>query len=433
MTTESATQPLLTLEHINFEQALMDAAGRSPMLIPAVIAADGVSAISGTTGIGKSPFALDIALTLIFGRGDWHGLEIFHPRRMSVIYVDVENDRVTFQLRALAWLRAHGLDTNEGLALAASHLFPCYETPIRLGEEQDNGGELELNGQYADETTPPDFRLPRSRMAREVRARVEEIRVMPDVANVGLVIFDTLARLGAATDTADNAEAERVMTDAQEVATRCGIPVLVVAHPSKAGAAYLETELRGGRVPGTQQLISGAQRIVDTLYSATAMVSDAGGLLLFGQAKCRVAEREDKVYETGIIGVDINLPPTTIELPDGTIEDVPASTTSKPVIIPAPFEIRKETKSKFGEVVEYLRESGRVGQANAVLVAEWDRLSPKPPVKRRTLTGYLGKDWESHRVEAGLIVGEAERVPGQRGAAPKMIWIEDRGEEWLDE
>ena len=399
----------LPLTPVDFRKALYDAAGRTPMLVPVVVAERGVSAISGSAGLGKSQIALDIALTLVFGLPSWHGHEIFNPRRRSVIYVDAENDATTTQLRALAWLKQNGRDDEESESHCESHLLLCHDPQVRLGEFDAKSGEG---------------------IAAEVKGLMEEAAKDEERAPVALVVLDTLARMSATEDANDAAKAEAVMKDAERIASECGVPVLVMAHPSKMGTAGIEAELRSGRTPGTQQLISGAQRQVDVLYSAAAMAEAGAGqenIRLLGQAKSRVSERDNNVYELEITGNDLELPKRTIEIEDGEPIKVDASIRAYPSIKRGEFNVRAAKDSKFGSLIEWLREHEHIGQDNAINMSEYKRKYAEDkqsvPVAPATVSKYLVNDeHEVARSESGLMSVDAP-AEGKRGRPPKLFWV----------
>lgn len=148
----------------------------------------GLTSIIGDSGVGKSALVLDMAAHIVAGR-DWHGRK---TRRTRVLYVAGEG--VTGAVdRMRAWQKAHGDDTPD------TELY-VVEEPVLFGQRTDVWAYI----------------------AHEV------IRL-----GIGLVIFDTLARMAVGLDensATDMGKAVGVLTRLQKTT---GAGVCYVHHVTR--------------------------------------------------------------------------------------------------------------------------------------------------------------------------------------------------------
>ena len=372
-------------------------------LIEGFLASSGVSLLSGPTASGKSLLALDVALTLISGAPDWHGRAIWDPHPRRVLYVDAENGhRVAFP-RTLAWTidRDWSDDDTGEQGLMQRRLLFSTRPRARLGLVEDSASEAV--GQIVGKLSAFEEKL-------------------------DLVILDTLAALQSSDDTSSNAQTQRVMHDADLISSKYGVPVLMVAHPSKVGASALEAAMRAGERPSDQSLVSGAQRAVDVMQFATAMCRGPknNNVRLMAQAKARCGTQFEDVAVFRLRGVELETMQVTTEI-RGEQRTFEPRIESRPVVARGEFGVVEKVKeTKFPLFVKWLVDNGFTSSDEAAVRADIEgsgRSKTRAPIGFNTASGYCRQDtYETERVRLGLM---SERVPNPGGGQPSLhIWVE---------
>ena len=370
----------------------------SDVLVPPVLASGGVSVISGTTGVGKSLLALDIALHLVTAATHWHGEEIWDPHERTVLYVDAENNRRVMYPRVAAWAASRGLlDELRDGGLLRANLLPSLQPAAKLGGEFSATAAV---GQVV------------AALAADGRAALD------------LVVLDTLQALTGVDDGNDNTKVQLMMADAERIYRDYEVPVLLIAHPPKTGSVEIDAKMRAGKVPSAMSVVSGAQRVMNAAQVVTAVCATAdaaSGERLLCQVKSRSAEGSGKVRAWQIVGVDLALPPVERDV-RGETRRYPADTARRPAVLDAPFEVVEEVRSKFGEMMEWLVEQEFTSRERAATTKGIYRAGqPEPPVGEKTLRKYLTD--EKHAGDRELLGLRSEQV--KRNGRPSWVfWVE---------
>ena len=134
----------------------------------------------------------------------------------------------------------------------------------------------------------------------------------------------------------------------------------------------------------------------------------------------RSARRDEEVYQTEQIRVDVDLPSWTDD--DGT-EHPPRVQEGVPVLGES-WRVRGKTSSAASELVDWMLEQELEGEDAARPLLEIVELDGCP-IKERSLRGYAAGQTPAAQQAAALGFRSAtgERPAGSGGRAPLLLWI----------
>lgn len=381
-----------------FDSLLALAARGGPFLVDGRVARSGVTAISAETGTGKSVYCLGVAMGLAAGQSRIHGREVWSPRPRNVLYVDAENQPDAAATRVIAWMLEEGL---RELPRLVYHRNP--EMQLGRGRNDDRPKEAHPGQALA--------------AGRDVLRE----RLGDPEAEFDAIFLDNLMSLQNVEDSNSPAQAHQAVKDALKMAEGAGgLPVVLAVHPSQAGGVVNQALLRQGRRPEIGPAISGAMTTANACEAIVCLAKDAGddNRMLLGTAKMRSARRDEEVYETEIISVDVDLPAWTDD--DGT-EHPPRVQAGVPVLGDS-WRVHGKTSSAASELVEWMVESGLAGKEAARPLLEVVDLAGCP-VKERTMRAYVKGESTSAKTAAALGFRHALADKSGRGQVPLLIWI----------
>ena len=386
-----AQAPQYKVLSMTMDEWIEIASAAAPWLIEPIIAARGVSILSGVTGSGKSLVALDAVMHLITVVPNWHGNNIWQPTHRNVLYIDAENHESVIALRLAAWADRYELTDDwvgKGGSLAAQ-LHYVYDPNFTFGKEREllHKAIASLSGRLAAK---------RSEFGYEGWGKYD------------LVVVDTLATASAAEDTNSQAEMRHVFDALDDVARLYQCPILLLAHPSKEGGSVITDALSSGGSIDPNIAVAGSQHVGNQASVTNVMASQRGttDVALMGMAKCRIAQRSARVLKMQIESEPITLNP--VESEDGqTTERIE----SAPVLA-SEFGTIERVDSKFGEWANWLREKLDDSDAQYILLSA-SKKSNGCPVAVRTARDYAKLDkYASARNAAGISVEVVERSGG---------------------
>lgn len=177
--------------HYNF-QRLQSYRGKPPVhwMLHGVLPLEGLAALYGPSGSGKSFLALDLAVAIAEGR-QWFGLYV---EKRPVTYVCLEGER-GMGSRVDAWCTHHGRDMPDNLLALAD----CQPFSLRDAQNVED-------------------------LLRGIREKGNEN---------GLLIIDTLNQASPGTDENASSDMGRVIAATKRVQARLGGLVLLVHHTGK--------------------------------------------------------------------------------------------------------------------------------------------------------------------------------------------------------
>ena len=236
--------------------SLADFAGPPPArewVVPDWLPAGEVSSLYGDGGTGKSLLALQLAYAVAHG-APFLGLS---TTKMPVLCLFCEDDRGEIHRRLDAIKRRHGDFLDEDGVL---HLWPRVGKDSMLANFQENQGM----------TRPPFLSKLKKHVLRLGHGQK-------------LVILDTLTDIFGGQEVARNQVNAFVKVVLRGLAAECGATVLVIAHPSRAGAAS------GDMISGSTAW-NNAVRNRLTLRAGTLP-----NLRILARAKSNYAKRDEEI------------------------------------------------------------------------------------------------------------------------------------------
>lgn len=206
---------------------------------------NGITFLSGTTGSGKSVFALDLALSVASGKRHFHGRGIELPDPSvppKVLYIDGENSTISYARRTLAWRKRNP-------EIEWNHFAPqTFRRIPAVNLEMSEQAPL-LNWMTADLV--------------HHRHRIQ------------LLVIDTLTAVSGMDNENDNAEMMKVIAEVQKMADALDCPALVLCHPSKEGEKHFRDNIRANKRVYESLAIRGGSAAAQRAHVIWGMIKEA--------------------------------------------------------------------------------------------------------------------------------------------------------------
>ena len=245
-------------------------------LVEGMIPSKYTTVLTAPTNVGKSIFALDIALSVAMGKesllGKW---PIDQSAEKSVLYVDGEGSIELYAERLFAWMTAKthiSGDTDRRL----------QENFKIVGEPKTGFGKEKPDGNPANE------------MFNAIWQYIYESDKLPS-----LIVLDTWSSLKVIEDSNNEAQAQRVLNEirvlTETISEQTPCAVLLVAHPSKSASQVIH---RSDFLD--DDAVSGSARVMRDAWSSINMSwvggEDNGRKRRIQMGKNRRGERDRTKY-----------------------------------------------------------------------------------------------------------------------------------------